>query len=454
MPTITALETRDVRFPTSRLLEGSDAMNPDPDYSAAYLVLRTDERTADGAPVEGYALAFTIGRGNDVQTVAIAALAEHVVGLELDELCGDLGGFARRLTDDSQLRWLGPEKGVMHMAIGAVVNAAWDLASRRVGKPLWRFLSDLSPAQLVAAVDWRYLSDALTADEALAMLEDAAAGREARRAQLERDGYPAYTTSPGWLGYSDQKLATLCREAVADGYRTIKLKVGASLDDDVRRLAVARGAVGADVRLAADANQRWDVAEAVRWLGALERFDLAWIEEPTSPDDILAHAAIRASVAMPVSTGEHTQNRTVFKQLMQAGAVDLIQIDAARVGGVNENLAILLLARKFGIPVFPHAGGVGLCEMVQHLAMADFVAISGSMEDRAVEYVDHLHEHFVDPVQVRHGRYVAPRAPGMGARMKERSVADHEFPQGPVWCTTAPGQVPDRAAALASGAAR
>jgi L-fuconate dehydratase len=433
MATITALETRDVRFPTSRHLDGSDAMNPDPDYSAAYVVLRTDESGPDGLPLEGHGLAFTIGRGNDVQTVAIASLRHHVVGLDLDDVCADLGAFSRRLTDDSQLRWLGPEKGVMHMAIGAVVNAAWDLASRRAGKPLWRFVADLSPREIVACIDWRYLSDALTPDEALAMLEDAADGRAERLAHLEQHGYPAYTTSPGWLGYSDEKLATLCREAVADGYRTIKLKVGLSLDDDVRRLGIARAAVGPDVRLAVDANQRWDVAEAVRWLTALEPFDLAWIEEPTSPDDVLGHAAIRAAVSVPVSTGEHTQNRTMFKQFMQAKAVDLIQIDAARVGGVNENLAILLLARKFGVPVFPHAGGVGLCELVQHLAMADYVAISGSMEDRAVEYVDHLHEHFEDPVVVVGGRYRAPDTPGMSARMKARSIDDHTYPEGPVW---------------------
>jgi L-fuconate dehydratase len=434
MPTITALETRDVRFPTSRHLDGSDAMNPDPDYSAAYVVLRTDEPAGtDGTTHEGHGLVFTIGRGNDVQTVAIASLAHHVVGLDLDEVCDDLGAFSRRLTDDSQLRWLGPEKGVMHMAIGAVVNAAWDLASRRAGKPLWRFIADLTPQQIVDCVDWRYLSDALTPGEALAMLEAAVEGRDSRRAHLEEHGYPAYTTSPGWLGYSDDKLATLCREAVAEGYRTIKLKVGLSLDEDVRRLAIARDAVGPEVRLAVDANQRWDVADAVRWMSALESFDLAWIEEPTSPDDILGHAAIRAGIGVPVSTGEHTQNRTMFKQLMQAGAVDLIQIDATRVGGVNENLAILLLAHRFGVPVYPHAGGVGLCELVQHLAMADFVAISGSLEDRAVEYVDHLHEHFVDPVRIERGRYRAPSAPGMSAQMKQSSIEDHTFPDGPVW---------------------
>ncbi|WP_345218174.1 enolase C-terminal domain-like protein [Georgenia halophila] len=438
MATISRLEAGDVRFPTSRHLDGSDAMNPDPDYSAAYVVLETDEWLPGGERLTGYGLVFTIGRGNDVQTAAIEALREHVEGLDIDELCADLGGFARRLTGDSQLRWLGPEKGVMHMAIGGVVNAAWDLASRRAGKPLWRFISDMTPEQLVACIDWRYLSDALTREEALKLLEEANEGRERRRGDLEARGYPAYTTSPGWLGYSDEKLASLCRDAVAGGYRTIKLKVGNDVEDDVRRLRIARDAVGPDVRLAVDANQRWDVADAVKWLSALGEFDLAWVEEPTSPDDILGHAAIRAAVSTPVSTGEHTQNRVVFKQLMQAGAVDLIQIDATRVGGVDENLAILLLARKFEIPVFPHAGGVGLCELVQHLAMADYVAISGSMEDRAVEYVDHLHEHFTDPVQISGGRYVAPTAPGMGARMKDRSVVDHTYPGGSVWCADAP----------------
>lgn len=433
MALITALETRDVRFPTSRHLDGSDAMNPDPDYSAAYVVLRTDEVSASGEVLCGYGLVFTIGRGNDVQTAALQALASHVVGMDVAEVVSDLGGFARHLTGDSQLRWLGPEKGVMHMAIGGVINAAWDLASRRAGQPLWRFLAEMSPAQLVDCVDWRYLSDALTRDEALTMLEDAVPGRAERLAELESRGYPAYTTSPGWLGYSDEKLARLCREAVEEGYRTIKLKVGLSREDDLRRLRIAREAVGPEVQLAVDANQRWDVAEAVEWMDALAPYDLAWIEEPTSPDDVLGHAAIRRAISTPVSTGEHAQNRVTFKQMFQAGAVDLIQIDAARVGGVNENLAILLLARKFGVRVFPHAGGVGLCELVQHLAMADYIAISGSMEDRAVEYVDHLHEHFTAPVRIAGGRYLPPNEPGMGAELKQQSVDEHSYPDGVVW---------------------
>ena len=428
--TITGLEVLDVRFPTSRHLDGSDAMNPEPDYSAAYVVLHTDD--PDG--LEGHAFAFTTGRGNDVQTNAIHALADRVVGMSLAELCDDLGSFSRRLVHDPQLRWLGPEKGVMHMAIGAVVNAAWDLAAKRAGQPLWDFLASMTPEQVVAQVDFRWLSDALTPDEALELLRRAEPGRQERRASLLASGYPGYTTTPGWLGYSDEKLARLAKEAVADGFTQIKLKVGADVEDDVRRMAVARAAVGEDVRIAIDANQRWDVGPAVDWMRRLAPFRPYWIEEPTSPDDILGHAAIRQAVhPVKVATGEHVANRVVFKQLLQAGAIDVVQIDAARVGGVNENIAILLLAAKFGVPVCPHAGGVGLCEMVQHLSMFDLVAVSGSTEDRMIEYVDHLHEHFVVPVEIRDGHYVAPTAPGMGAQMFPQSLADHQFPTGPVW---------------------
>jgi L-fuconate dehydratase len=430
MALIIALDTHDVRFPTSRELDGSDAMNPDPDYSAAYVVLRTD----DPAGLCGYGFVFTIGRGNDVQTAALSALRPFVVGRRVEDVIDDLGTFARSLTDDSQLRWLGPEKGVMHMAIGAVINAAWDMAGRRAGKPVWRLIADMSPEQIVSLIDFRYITDALTRDEALAILRAAAPGRAGRIQTLFERGYPAYTTSPGWLGYSDEKLARLSIEAVAQGFRTIKLKVGLNVDDDVRRCRVAREAVGSSVAIAIDANQRWDVDTAIPWLRNLADFNIAWIEEPTSPDDILGHAKIRRGIApMPVSTGEHTQNRVMFKQLLQAGAVDLIQIDAARVGGVNENLAILLLAAKFGVRVYPHAGGVGLCELVQHLAMADYVSISGLMEDRAIEFVDHLHEHFVAPVSIRTGRYLAPTAPGFSAEMRRRSVDEYRFPDGIVW---------------------
>ncbi|MDF3983179.1 L-fuconate dehydratase [Luteibacter sp. PPL201] len=430
MVTITALDTFDVRFPTSLAHDGSDAMNPDPDYSAAYVVLRTN--SPDG--LAGYGLVFTIGRGNDVQTAALAALEHFVVGRTVDGIVGDLGAFARELNGDSQLRWLGPEKGVMHMAIGAVINAAWDLASRRAGKPLWRFIADMTPEQIVDQVDFRYLTDALTPAQALEILRAAEPHKRERIAQLEAEGYPAYTTSPGWLGYSDEKMQRLARQAVEDGFRTIKLKVGLRLEDDIRRCRLARETVGPDIAIAVDANQRWDVGTAIDWLRPLEDVGLAWVEEPTSPDDVLGHAAIRHAVSpTPISTGEHGQNRVIFKQLLQAGAVDLIQIDAARVGGVNENLAILLLAARFGVRVFPHAGGVGLCELVQHLAMADFVAITGRKEDRAIEFVDHLHEHFVDPVRIEHGRYRAPTAPGFSAQMHESSIRDHLFPHGIVW---------------------
>jgi L-fuconate dehydratase len=427
---IVAMDVLDVRFPTSEQLDGSDAMNPEPDYSAAYVRLRTD--AADGH--EGHALAFTTGRGNDVQAAGIAALAPYVVGRPVAEVCGDLGGFARSLTHDPQLRWLGPEKGVIHMATGAVVNAAWDLAAKRAGKPVWRFLGEMSPEELVGQVDFRWLSDALTPGEALDLLRRAQAGRAERVDLLLERGYPAYTTTPGWLGYSDEKLARLAREAVADGFGQIKLKVGASVEDDVRRMKTAREAVGDGVRIAIDANQRWDVRPAIDWMRRLAPYDPYWIEEPTSPDDILGHAAVRRAVRpIKVATGEHVANRVVFKQLLQAEAVDIVQIDAARVGGINENIAILLLAAKFGVPVCPHAGGVGLCEMVQHLSMFDFVAVSATMRDRVIEYVDHLHEHFLDPVRVVGGRYLAPTAPGLSAQMHPASLKEYAYPDGPVW---------------------
>ncbi|MFD5747470.1 L-fuconate dehydratase [Streptomyces sp. NPDC127033] len=431
---ITDLEVLDVRFPTSEHLDGSDAMNPEPDYSAAYVVLRTD--IGDG--LEGHALAFTTGRGNDAQAAAIATLAPHVVGRSVEEVCADLGAFSRSLVHDPQLRWLGPEKGAIHMATGAVVNAAWDLAAKRAGKPVWRFLAEMTPEELVAQVDFRWLSDALTPEEALEILRGAEPGREERVAHLLEGGYPAYTTTPGWLGYSDEKLTRLAKEAVEDGFTQIKLKVGAELADDIRRMRTAREAVGADIRIAVDANQRWDVQPAIDWMRELAPYDPYWIEEPTSPDDILGHATVRRALApIKVATGEHIANRVVFKQLLQAGAVDIVQIDSARVGGVNENIAILLLAAKFGVPVCPHAGGVGLCEMVQHLSMFDYVAVSGTLEDRVIEYVDHLHEHFVDPVRISEGHYLAPVLPGLSAQMHQASLKEYTYPDGPVWSSRA-----------------
>jgi len=427
---ITAVRTLDIRFPTSRELDGSDAMNPDPDYSAAYLVISTD--AGDG--LEGHGFAFTIGRGNEVQTTAIESVAARLVGRPLGALLAGLGPLWMELVHDSQLRWLGPEKGVIHMAISAVVNALWDLRAKRAGLPLWKLLADLTPEELVDLVDFRYLTDALTRDEALGILRAAEPGRAGRERQLRAEGYPAYTTTPGWLGYDDEKLARLCREAVAEGFTQIKLKVGADLDDDKRRMRIARDTVGDQVRIAIDANQRWDVADGISWIRALAEFDPWWVEEPTSPDDVLGLAAIAESITpVRIATGEHVANRVVFKQLLQTGALSYLQIDAARVGGVNENIAILLLAAKFGVPVCPHAGGVGLCELVQHLSMLDLVAISGSSQDRVIEYVDHLHEHFVAPVDVHDGRYWPPTAPGGGGEMHAATLAAHRFPDGSVW---------------------
>ena len=432
---IAEVTVRDVRFPTSRLRDGSDAMNPMPDYSAAYVVVRT----STGA--EGYSLVFTIGRGTEVQVAAVEAFAPALVGQPVEAALEDMGAFSRRLGADSPMRWLGPEKGVVHMAHGALVNALWDLRARRAGLPLWRLLAELEPDEIVSLVDFRYLADAITPDEALSLLRRAVPGREERTARLLEFGYPAYTTTPGWLGYDDEKLVRLSREAVADGFGQIKLKVGGDLADDRRRVGLAREAVGPDIRIAIDANQVWGVEEAIAWVRALGEYDPYWIEEPTAPDDVLGHARIRAAVApVKVATGEHAHNAILFKQLLQAKAVDVVQIDACRVAGVNENLAILLLAAKFGVTVCPHAGGVGLCEMVQHLAMFDYVALSGTYADRAIEYVDHLHEHFEVPVEIRHGSYVAPTAPGAGARIHEDSLDRFAYPAGEVWAGVASPQ--------------
>jgi L-fuconate dehydratase len=431
---IVAVDAVDVRFPTSRELDGSDAMNPEPDYSATYVTVRTS------GGEQGFGLAFTVGRGNELTVAAVRSLAPLVTGMPVAEVFADMGAFSARLTRDSQLRWLGPEKGVIHMAAAAVVNAVWDLRARCEGKPVWQLLADLSPEELVSLVDFRYIADALTPAEALDLLREAEPGRAERREKLLAGGYPAYTTTPGWLGYTDDKLVRLAKEAVAEGFGQIKLKVGADPEADLRRLRLARAAVGPDVRIAVDANQAWGVDQAIEWLRPLAPFDPYWIEEPTSPDDVLGHATIRKAVApIKVATGEHTHNAVMFKQLLQAGAIDVLQLDASRVAGVTENVAILLLAAKFGVPVCPHAGGVGLCEMVQHLAMFDYVAVSGTTEDRVIEYVDHLHEHFVDPVRIRGGHYLAPTEPGLGARLHPDSVARYQFPDGAEWTVAVAG---------------
>jgi L-fuconate dehydratase len=429
---ITELTVRDVRFPTSDRLDGSDAMNADPDYSAAYVILRTN--AGDG--IEGHGLTFTIGRGNELCVAAVEALAPLVVGLSLDAIAADMGAFWRRVVGDSQLRWVGPEKGVVHLATAAVVNAVWDLWAKVAGKPLWKLLADMTPEEMVRCVDFRYITDALTPNQALQILRRDAGGRAVREAELRRDGYPAYTTSAGWLGYSDNKIRALCREGVAAGWTHFKIKVGRDLADDVRRAALVRETIGPDRKLMFDANQVWDVDQAIGWVHELAQFDPWWIEEPTSPDDVLGHARIAQAIApIGVATGEQCQNRVVFKQLMQAGAIRFCQIDACRLGGVNEALAVLLLAARFGVPVCPHAGGVGLCEYVQHLAIVDYLCISASLEDRVVEYVDHLHEHFVDPVVIRGGRYVVPEAPGYSITMKPASLEAYQYPTGDAWAS-------------------
>jgi L-fuconate dehydratase len=431
--TITRFVTEDIRFPTSRKLDGSDAMNPDPDYSAAYVVFETDHPAGH----EGHGLAFTIGRGNDLCVAAIAGLAERIVGRRLGSITGDWGGFWRELTGDSQIRWLGPEKGVVHLATAAVVNALWDLQARVEGKPLWRLLVDMPPEDIVRAVDFRYITDALTPDEALDLLRALEPTKEARLKRALEEGYKAYNTSVGWLGYSDEKIRTLCREGLDQGWTAFKMKVGRSLEDDQRRAGIIREAIGWENELMMDANQVWDVEEAIANMKRLSAFHPLWIEEPTSPDDVLGHAVIAKAVApVGVATGEHCQNRVVFKQLLQAGAVRFCQIDSCRLGGVNEVIAVLLMAAKFGVPVCPHAGGVGLCEHVQHLSFFDFIRVSGSMENRMIEYVDHLHEHFEDPVIVERGRYRAPARPGYSTQIKKSSREAFAYPDGVEWSST------------------
>jgi L-fuconate dehydratase len=427
---ITSVAAHDVRFPTSRTLAGSDAMHTAPDYSAAYAVIRTD--ASDG--LEGHGLAFTLGRGTEVVVAAINALAPIVVGRSLREITSDMRGFWRAVTGEQQLRWIGPEKGAIHLAAAALINAVWDLYAKVEGKPVWKLLVDMTPEQLVSCIDFRYISDALSADEALAILERMAPTRAEREADIRRSGYPAYTTSAGWLGYSDEKLRALCREAVAAGWTHVKMKVGQRIEDDVRRARIVREEIGPDRRLMMDANQVWEVGDAIAHVRRLSEFNPYWIEEPTSPDDVLGHAAIARAVApIKVATGEHCQNRVIFKQLLQADAIGFCQLDACRLGGLNEVLAVLLLAAKFGVPVCPHAGGVGLCEYVQHISIFDYISVSGSLDNRVLEYVEHLHEHFVDPVVIKDGCYVAPAAPGYSIEMRRESLQRFEYPSGSAW---------------------
>jgi L-fuconate dehydratase len=422
--------TYDVRFPTSATFAGSDAMNPDPDYSAAYVVLETDHP----AGLEGHGLTFTIGRGTEVCVAAIEALAPTVVGSIVEETVLDLAGFWRRLASDSQLRWLGPEKGVIHLATAALVNAFWDLYAKLEGKPLWKLLSDMTPEQLVACIDFTYIEDALSREEALAVLRRNVDTRAEREAILVRDGFPAYTTSAGWIGYSEESLPERAREALAAGFTHLKLKVGADPAADLRRARIVREAIGPDHTLSLDANQAWGVNQAIAAMEELAEVDPWWIEEPTSPDDVLGHRRVKEAVApIRVATGEHVQNRVVFKQLLQLEAIDICQVDCCRLGGVNEVVAVLLLAARFGVPVCPHAGGVGLCEYVQHISMFDYIAVGASLENRVCEFVDHLHEHFVDPVRVVRGHYQVPVAAGYSIEIRPESLQEYSFPDGAAW---------------------
>jgi len=428
--TITDIQVRDIRFPTSDDLDGSDAMNPDPDYSCAYLTLITDSTQV------GHGLSFTLGRGTELIAVAVDSLRRLVVGKTLEGITSDMGGFWREITGDSQLRWMGPDKGVMHFAVGVIVNAVWDLWAKVEGKPLWRLLADMTPEEIVKCIDFRYISDALTAQEALEILEESWPTRDERVQQLCETGFPSYTTSAGWLGYSDEKLRRLCREGVQRGWSHFKIKVGRDIEDDMHRAKLIREEIGWDATIMMDANQVWEVEEAIENMTRLAEFKPWFIEEPTSPDDVLGHAKIAKSLAplgVGVATGEMCQNRIMFKQLLQAQAITVCQIDSTRVGGVNEILSIILLAKKFGVPVCPHAGGVGLCEYVQHLAMFDFVCVSGTTSGRLIEYVDHLHEHFEHPVVIRGGCYRAPSEPGYSITMKAASLDEFEYPDGPVW---------------------
>jgi len=424
------LEIFDLRFPTSRTHVGTDAVHVDPDYSAAYVILKTD------AGLEGHGLTFTIGRGNEVCTAAIEAFRPLVVRQRLEDVTADFAGFWHRLASDSQLRWLGPEKGVIHLALAAVVNAVWDLRAKQARKPVWKLLADMAPREIVSCVDFQHITDVLDPEEALAILERQARAKGEREAALVRSGYPAYTTSVGWMGYSDESIRARCRVALAEGWTHFKVKVGGHPGDDRRRVGLVRDEIGRDRTLMLDANQQWDVRTAIERTRELARFRPWWMEEPTHPDDVLGHAAIAEAIrpwGVGVATGEHCPNRVMFKQLMQARAIDFCQIDSCRLGGVNENLAVILMAAKFGIPVCPHAGGVGLCEYVQHLSMFDYIAVAGTMEGRVIEYVDHLHEHFEDPVVVRRGRYLPPTRPGYSIAIREESRLAHRFPDGDVW---------------------
>ena len=426
---ILSVEAKDIRFPTSKTLDGSDAMNKDPDYSAAYVILKTNDPR-----FEGHGLTFTEGRGNELCVAAIRSLSYLLIGKSVEDIASDMAGFWRMITGDTQLRWLGPEKGIIHMATGAIVNAVWDLYAKTEGKPLWKLVADMTPEQLVNCIDFTYMTDVITAQESIELLSKWADTKQERIDYLLKNGYPAYTTSAGWMGYSEEKIRRLSKEAKRDGWKYLKMKVGSDIEEDVKRASIIREEVGDEMRLMMDANQVWEVGQAIQNMKELAQFNPWWIEEPTSPDDILGHLEIKKGVSpIKVATGEHCQNRVMFKQFLKSGAIDICQVDSCRMGGVNEVLAVMLMAAKFNIPICPHAGGVGLCEYVQHLSMIDYICISGTLENRITEYVDHLHQHFIDPVVIRNGNYMPPTAAGYSIEMKKASLESFVFPTGDMW---------------------
>ena len=430
--TITNVLVRDIRFPTSRNMDGSDAMNGSGDHSATYVTLETD--STDG--LQGNGLTFTIGRGNDLCVAAVKELAKlFVTGRTLESITANFGAYWHEIVaGDCQLRWVGPEKGVVHLATSAIINAIWDLWAKKEGKPIWKMLVDMSPEELVRCIDFTFMTDALTPQEAIAMLRRVAPGKAEREKEMLESGFPGYTTAAGWLGYSEEKMRRLAREAVEAGWTHLKQKVGADIEQDVRRSQILREELGWERKLMMDANQIWDVDQAVTNMRRLAEFDPWWIEEPTSPDDVLGHAAIRQRIhPIGVATGEHAHNRVMFKQFFQAGAMDFCQLDPARLGGLNEVLAVVLMAAKFGVPVCPHGGGVGLCQYSQNIVLFDYIAVSASLEKRVLEYVDHLHENFLEPIVIRRGRYIPPKQPGYGVTMKAESIKQFEYPNGPEW---------------------
>ena len=423
MAKIVKLTTYDLRFPTSDHLDGSDAMNPDPDYSAAYVIIETDQSS-----LKGHSFAFTLGRGNDLCCNAIKALQHLVIGLDLNWIRDNQSAFSRRMTSDSQLRWVGPEKGIIHMASGAIINAVWDILSKLDNKPLWQLVSDMNADQISNAIDFRHITDFLNQDEAVEILKSHQKTKLDRVSILENEGYPCYVTSAGWLGYSDKKLQRLCLEAKDNGFEYVKLKVGKDLKDDMRRLEIARTTLGPDIKIMIDANQVWEVDQAIKWMKSLAEFDPYFIEEPTSPDDIIGHKKIKDAIyPIKVATGEAVQNRVIFKQLISEKAIDIVQVDACRMGGLNEVLAVQLMASKQGLPVWPHAGGVGLCEYSQHLAIIDYLCISGRRDEQVIEYVDHLHEHFLNPCQIKNAAYMLPKESGFSVEMKPSTLVSNLF---------------------------